>query len=97
MLKIQKLYLIPPCLTLSINYEIRVRDKVEQSREKNCALPYTSVYWLLKRELSRNPPLRLPTLLYIYIYIYIYIIGTTGTLNFFAQLKEPYFQVCVLF
>ena len=36
----KKWYLIPPCLTLSI---IRIKDKVEQSRERSSTLPYTSV------------------------------------------------------
>ena len=50
-------------------YKVRIKGKVEQSRERSSALPYTSVLWLLKREPSSRPRLRSPTLL-IYIYIY---------------------------
>ena len=30
------------------HYKVRIKDKVEQSRERSIALPYTSVLWLLK-------------------------------------------------
>ena len=39
--RLKKWYLIPPCLTLSI-IKVYIKGKVEQSREKNCALTYTS-------------------------------------------------------
>ena len=49
-------------------YKVRIKGKVEQSRERSSAHPYTSV---LKREPSGHPRLRSPSLLtYIYIYIY---------------------------
>ena len=35
--KTQKKYLMPPCLTLSI----RLKGKVEQSKERSSAFPYT--------------------------------------------------------
>ena len=37
----KKWYLIPPCLTLST--QVRIKGKVEQSRGRSSALPYTSV------------------------------------------------------
>ena len=40
-------------------YKVRIKSKVEQSREKSSVLPYTSV----KREPSSRPRLRSPTLL----------------------------------
>ena len=52
-------------------YKVCIKGKVEQSRERSSALPYTSVYYLLKREPSSRPRLRSQALLYIYIYIYI--------------------------
>ena len=39
------------------HYKVRIKGKVEQSREWSCALPYTSVWKLLKREPSGNPRL----------------------------------------
>ena len=53
-------------------YKVRIKGKVEQSRERSRALQYTSVQQLLKREPSGRPRLRLPTYIYIYIYIYIH-------------------------
>ena len=41
-LKTQKWYLMPPCLTHQ-RYKVRINGKVEQSREWSSALPYTSV------------------------------------------------------
>ena len=41
------------------------KSKVEQSRERGNALPYTSVLLLLKKELSGHPRLRSPTYLYV--------------------------------
>ena len=38
--RLKKWYLMPPCLTLRI---VRIKGKVEQSKEKSSALPYTSV------------------------------------------------------
>ena len=52
-------------------YKVRIDDKVEQSRERNSALPYTSVLYLLKREPSGHPRLRSPTL-----FTYINILGS---------------------
>ena len=36
-----KWYLMPPCLTQ--HYKVCIKGKVEQSRERGSALPYTSV------------------------------------------------------
>ena len=44
-------------------YQLRIKGKVEQSRERSSALSYTSVWKLLKREPSGRPRLRSPTLL----------------------------------
>ena len=44
-------------------YTVRIKGKVEQSRERSSALPYTSMYQLLKREPYGRPLLRSPTYL----------------------------------
>ena len=59
----------PYLIVLSVN----IKGKVEQSRERSSALPYTFVQKLLKRESSGHPSLRLVNLLYIYTYVCIYI------------------------
>ena len=43
------------------HYRVKIRDKMEQSRERDSALPYTSVSYILKREPSNHPRLRSPT------------------------------------
>ena len=43
-------------------YKVHIKSKVEQSRERNCALPFTSMWYLLKRELSSSLRLRSPSL-----------------------------------
>ena len=63
-------------------YKIRIEGKVEQTRERSSALPYTSVY-LFKREPSGRPRLWSPnlhifcqiqlTFPHTHTYIYIYI------------------------
>ena len=45
------------------HYKVKIKGKVEQSREWNSVLSYTSVYELLKKEPSGHTRLRLPTLL----------------------------------
>ena len=45
------------------HYKVRIKGKVEQSRGRSSALPYTSVKKLLKKEASGHPRLRLPTYL----------------------------------
>ena len=47
------------------HYKIRIKGKVEQSREWSSILTYTSVWELLKSEPSGHPWLRSPTLLYL--------------------------------
>ena len=42
-------------------YKVRIKGKMEQSRERCSALPYTLVWYLLKREPSGRPRLWLPT------------------------------------
>ena len=32
------------------HYKVHIKNKVKQSRERSCALPYNLVLWLLKRE-----------------------------------------------
>ena len=44
------------------NYKVWIKSKMEQSRERSSALPYTLVSLLLKREPSSRPRLRSPTL-----------------------------------
>ena len=46
------------------HYKVRIKGKMEQSREWSSALPYTLVYYLLKRETLGHPRLKSPTLLY---------------------------------
>ena len=72
-------------------YKIRIEGKVEQSRERSSALPYTSVQQLLKREPSSRPRLRTPTLLlhiYIYIYICIYIFVGLSSIFLSSSLRR---------
>ena len=69
-------------------YKLRIKGKVEQSREWSCTVPYTSMQKKFKKEPSGYPWLKSPTLilhvdnslsLSLYIYIYnslrIYIVG----------------------
>ena len=37
------------------HYKVRVKGKVEQSREWSSTLPYASVWWLLKKKAFRSP------------------------------------------
>ena len=39
--RLKQLYLISPCLTQ--HYKVRIKGKVEQSRERSIAVPYTLV------------------------------------------------------
>ena len=39
--RLKKWYSVPPCLTLST--EVRIKGKVEQSKGRNSALPYTLI------------------------------------------------------
>ena len=43
------------------HYKVRIKDKVEQYRERSSALPNALVKWVLKREPSGRPRLRSPT------------------------------------
>ena len=59
--RVQSKDLIAPCLTLSI---IKIKDKVEQSRELSSTLPYTSVFVVIKKRrllvtLDQDPQLQL--------------------------------------
>ena len=47
------------------HYKVRIKGRVEKSREWSNALPYTSVLELLKSELSGYPRLKSPTLIMI--------------------------------
>ena len=71
--KTQKIVLYAALLNTQ-HYDIRIKGKMEQSKEWSRALLFTSVKQLLKSKPSGHPRLRSPTLLiYIHIYIYIYI------------------------
>ena len=61
--KTQKMVLDASLLNIQ-HYKVRIKGKVEQSRERSSALPYTLVSKLLKREPSGHPRLQLPTLLF---------------------------------
>ena len=62
--RLKNWYLMPPWLSTQHN-KASIKGKVEQSREWGSAPSYTSVLWLLKRESSNHPQLRLPSLLYL--------------------------------
>ena len=47
-------------------YKVRIKGKVEQSRKKSSALPYTMVFLLLKREPSGHPRLKRDNFTYLY-------------------------------
>ena len=68
--KTQKMVLDSSLLNTQ-HYKVRIKGKVEQSRERSSALPYTLVYYPLKRNLRGT--LDYGRLLFAYIYIYIYI------------------------
>ena len=53
------------------HYKVRINGKVEQSRERSSALPYTSVWKLLKREPSGHPRLWSPTF-FLFTNIYVF-------------------------
>ena len=46
-------------------YKVRIKGKMEQSRERSSALPYTSVWQLLKREPSGHPRLKVDNFTYL--------------------------------
>ena len=69
-LKTQKMVLDTALLNTQ-HYKVRIKDKVEQSREWSSALSYTSLWYLLKRELQVT--LNYGCQLYLHAYIYIYI------------------------
>ena len=52
--KIQKKVLDAALLKTQL-YKVRIKGKVEQSKEWSCALTYTSVWQLLKTEPSGDP------------------------------------------
>ena len=64
-------------------YKVRIKGKVEKSRERRSDLTNTSAYKLLKREPSDHPRLHSPIylLLYIYIYIYIYHVASSAQIS----------------
>ena len=58
--KTQKM-LLDAALLSTQHYEIRIKGKVEQTREWSSAFPYISVWLLLKREPFGHSRLRSPT------------------------------------
>ena len=60
--KTQKM-LLDTSLLNAKQYKVRIKGKVEQLNERSSALPYTSVWWPLKKEPSDHPRLRSPNLL----------------------------------
>ena len=42
-LRLKKWYLIPPCFNTE-HYNVPIKGKVEQPRERSSALPYTTIY-----------------------------------------------------
>ena len=62
--KTQNWYLMPPCLTQ--NYKVRIKGKVEQSKERSSALPQLIGAVAIEKGAFRSPRrLRSPTLLII--------------------------------
>ena len=61
--KTQKMVLDAASLNTQ-HYMVKIKGKEVSSRESSRALPYTSVWWLLKRGPSGHPRLRSPTTLY---------------------------------
>ena len=70
--KTQKMVLDTSLLNTQ-HYEVRIKGKVEQSRKRSKALPYTFVLLLSKREPSGSPSTKVANFTFTYIYIYIYI------------------------
>ncbi len=63
--KTQKM-ILDTILISTQHYKVRIKGRIEQSREWSSALPYTSLWQLLKRKPSGHPQLRsLNLLLYI--------------------------------
>ena len=62
--KTQKMVLDTALLNTQ-HYKVKIKGKVEQSREWSSALPYSPVWYLLKRDPSGHPRLKSPTLLYL--------------------------------
>ena len=60
--KIQKMVLNAALLNTQ-HYEVRIKGKLEQTREWSSALPYISMWQLLKRKPSVHPQQRSPSLL----------------------------------
>ncbi len=50
------------------HYKVRIKGKVEQSREMSGSFPYTLVYYLSKRKPSGHPQLWSPTFTYMHGY-----------------------------
>ena len=48
------------------HYKVRIKGKAGQSKEWSCALPYTSVWKLLKMETFGSPPNKVTNLTYLY-------------------------------
>ena len=82
--KTQKMALDPSLLNTQ-NYKVRIKGKVEQSRERSSALLYTSVRQLLKREPSRHPRLRSATILFLLVH------GTSSVLFHLWILVSSFF------
>ena len=70
--KAQKIFLDASLLSTQ-HYEVRIKGKQEEIRERSCALPYSSVKNLLKR-VPLSHLWQQSSIIYIYIYIYIYIV-----------------------
>ena len=79
--KTQKMVL-DATLLITQHYKVKIKGKVEQSREWSSTLPYTAVLKLLKRKPSGHPLLRSPTLLLSCWYTCYYIIQYSIYYNF---------------
>ena len=68
-------------------YKVRIKGNVEQSKEWSSGLPYTSVYYLLKRGAFRSPSTKVAnfTILYLFIYIRFKLLNSTTNKIFFEQ------------
>ena len=70
--RLKEWYLMPPCLT-SGTIRVRIKGKVEQSREWSSAPPQHLSVVALEKRAFWSPSTTLPTLLILLICIYIYI------------------------
>ena len=63
------------------HYQVGIKGKVDQTKERSSAIPYTLVLKLLKREPLGHPRLQSPTLLTYYLNIHLLIVQWNIKIN----------------